>query len=201
MFNIAQKASFKSETIIKAFKTTGLSPFNPQVILTRFNKKQTERPSLSESTGSVLSASDQRKIEQLLGRVVDDIYDRRVRQLGRTMQAVSVRNTLLKRENERLKEALTNEKKRRQHSKPLQLEAPLEYYGGAVFWSPKKVQEARDRRVQKNLEQEALQLQKHEKALRREAQKLEKACLQEQKKHQTAIVKEAQLQKAEATAT
>ena len=55
------------------------------------------------------------------------------------MQAVSVRNTLLERENERLKEALINEKKRRQHSKPLLLEAPSEYHGGVVFWSPKKV--------------------------------------------------------------
>ena len=38
MFNKAWEASFKPETIIKAFKATGLSPFDPQVILTRFNK-------------------------------------------------------------------------------------------------------------------------------------------------------------------
>jgi hypothetical protein len=75
------------------------------------------------------------------------------------MQAISVQNTFLEHENERLKEALLNEKKRRQRSKPLLLQAPPEYHGGAVFWSPKKVQEARDRRAQKDAEQEALELQ------------------------------------------
>ncbi|KAF2276621.1 uncharacterized protein EI97DRAFT_351024, partial [Westerdykella ornata] len=41
-------------------------------------------------------------------------------------------------ENEKLCEALYYEKRRRQRGKPLLLEAPAEYHGGAVFWSPTK---------------------------------------------------------------
>ena len=37
MFMSAWEASFKRETILKAFKATGLSPFEPEVILKRFN--------------------------------------------------------------------------------------------------------------------------------------------------------------------
>jgi len=169
MFNIAWQTFFQPKTVLQAFKATGLSPFDPQVILSRLSSKQENRPSSSESTGSALSASDWKKIERLLTKVVDDVYDRRVRQLIHTMQAASVQNTVLKRENERLQEALLNEKKRRQRSKPLLLQAPPEYHGGAVFWSPTKVQEARDRRAQKDAEQEALKLQKHEDALLKEA--------------------------------
>ncbi|KAF2006340.1 hypothetical protein P154DRAFT_456130 [Amniculicola lignicola CBS 123094] len=46
-----------------SFKATGLSPFNPKVILQRFN---TSSSSLSDSESSVLSASNWRKTEGLL---------------------------------------------------------------------------------------------------------------------------------------
>jgi hypothetical protein len=45
----------------------------------------------------------------------------------------------------RLKEALINERQRRKRGKALPLEAGEDYYGGAVFWSLRKVNEARDR--------------------------------------------------------
>jgi hypothetical protein len=38
MFIAAWEASFKKETILKAFKVTGLSPLNLEVILKRFNQ-------------------------------------------------------------------------------------------------------------------------------------------------------------------
>jgi hypothetical protein len=37
LFYRAWQASFKEATILKAFEATGLSPFNPEVILRRFN--------------------------------------------------------------------------------------------------------------------------------------------------------------------
>ena len=44
------------------------------------------------------------------------------------------------------------------------LEPTEEYHGGAVFWSPRKVKEARDRQLQQELEEEQLQHQKVEAA-------------------------------------
>ncbi|KAF1999695.1 hypothetical protein P154DRAFT_535206 [Amniculicola lignicola CBS 123094] len=58
---------------------------------------------------------------------------------------MSVRTVLLEHENKRLKEALVNEKKKRQRGKPLLLEAPTEYDGGAIFWSLKKSLEKKEK--------------------------------------------------------
>jgi hypothetical protein len=44
----------------------------------------------------------------------------------------------------RLKEALINERQRRKRGKALPLEAAEEYYSRAVFWSLRKVKEARN---------------------------------------------------------
>lgn len=74
MFNKAWLALFTEKTILKSFKTCGLSPFNPEAVLKRFKVKDIERPSSSDSTTLVLSASDWRKIKRLLRKVVEDIY-------------------------------------------------------------------------------------------------------------------------------
>jgi hypothetical protein len=74
----------------------------------------------------------------------------------------------------RLKEALINERQRRKRGRALPLEAEEEYHGGAVFWSPRKVKEARDRQLQQGLEEEQLQHQRAEAARLREEQRQEK---------------------------
>jgi hypothetical protein len=45
----------------------------------------------------------------------------------------------------RLKEALINKRQYRKQGKALPLEVEEEYYSRAVFWSLRKVKEARDR--------------------------------------------------------
>ncbi|KAF2279446.1 uncharacterized protein EI97DRAFT_362832, partial [Westerdykella ornata] len=80
-------------------------------------------------------------------------------QLSHTIHAISAQKQILQHENERLQEALLNEKKRRQRGKALLLKAPEDWHGGAVFWSPTKVQDARERQAQKDADEKALQLQ------------------------------------------
>jgi hypothetical protein len=53
LFYRAWQISFKEMTILKAFEATGLLPFNPEVILKRFNTS-----SSSNSESSALSASN-----------------------------------------------------------------------------------------------------------------------------------------------
>ena len=74
LFYRAWQASFKETTILKAFEATGLSPFNPEVILERFN---TDLSSSSDSESSALSALNWRKTEGLLRQVVKDRGDKR----------------------------------------------------------------------------------------------------------------------------
>ncbi|KAF1928460.1 uncharacterized protein M421DRAFT_392270 [Didymella exigua CBS 183.55] len=70
-------------------------------------------------------------------------------------------------------QALINKRQRRKRGKALPLEAE-EYHGGAKFWSPRKVKEARDRQLQQWLEEEQLQHQRAEAARLREVKKQEK---------------------------
>ena len=63
LFYRAWEASFKETTILKAFEATGLSPFNPKIILRRFNITSS---CSSDSESLALSTSNWRKIERLL---------------------------------------------------------------------------------------------------------------------------------------
>ncbi|RMZ67760.1 pogo transposable element [Pyrenophora seminiperda CCB06] len=58
MFLAAWEASFKEETILKAFEATGISPFEPQVILKSFDTRQPTQGSSSDTDSSALSNSD-----------------------------------------------------------------------------------------------------------------------------------------------
>jgi hypothetical protein len=106
-FYRAWEAPFKETTILKAFKTTGLSTFNPEVILKRFN---TTSSSSSNSKSSASSASDLRKIEHLLCQVVANQGNRQVKRLSQNLYSNSVQNALLKDEVVKRKDALVNER-------------------------------------------------------------------------------------------
>jgi hypothetical protein len=81
MFLAAWESSFKEETILKAFEATSLSPFNPEVILKRFNR-QPQSGASSDSDSSALSASNWRKTKSLLRQVVKDRRDPRAQKLS-----------------------------------------------------------------------------------------------------------------------
>jgi hypothetical protein len=159
LFYQAWQASFKETTILKAFEATGLSPFNPEVVLRRFN---TSSSSSRDSESSALSASNWRKTERLLRQVVKDRGDKQAQKLSQAFHQISTQKTLLEHEVKGLCEALVNERKRRKRGKALMLEEPEEYHGGAVFWSPRKVKEAREQQQLKEHEEEQLQHQKGE---------------------------------------
>ncbi|KAF1359717.1 hypothetical protein EJ07DRAFT_165824 [Lizonia empirigonia] len=80
-----------------------------------------------------------------------DRDQRKISKLNQTIHRLSIRSVLAEHEN-----------------------AAEEYHGGAIFWSPRKVKEARDRQHQQELEEEQLQHQKVEAAHVREDQRQEK---------------------------
>lgn len=101
---------------------------------------------------------------------------------------------IVKYENDQLKEALVNEKKCRKRGKPLQLQQPEDYHGGAVFWSPTKIREARDREEQQAYEEIEIQQQKAEAIRLREERKAEKALQLQNRKDMRASAREIRLQ-------
>ena len=114
LFWRAWEASFKESSILRAFEVTGLSPFNPEVILQKFRTVAAE----SDSDSSNLSASDWRKIRQLINRAVNHKESRKMSQLNRTILKLSTQSSLVEQENKRLREALSKERQRKQRSRP-----------------------------------------------------------------------------------
>jgi hypothetical protein len=107
--------------------------------------------------------------------VVKDRGDPQAQKLSQAFHSMSVQKTLLEQETQGLKEALINERLRRKRGKALPLVASEEYHGGAEFWSPKKVKEARDRLQHQKAEEEQQCLQKAEAARLREESRQAKA--------------------------
>jgi len=67
-----------------------------------------------------------------LREVVTNIYDEKASTLSHIIHTISVRYILVKHENEQLREALETKKKRRQRSRPLQLEELEDDNRGAI---------------------------------------------------------------------
>ncbi|KAF2274078.1 uncharacterized protein EI97DRAFT_347428, partial [Westerdykella ornata] len=113
----------------------------------------------------------------------------RASKLSYTIHSIAAEKQILQVENEQLKEALINERKRRQRGKPLLLEPAAEYNGGAVFWSPAKVAQARQRQADKDEEKKAIQAQKDAESKWREEAKAQKAALLEERRQLQAAAK------------
>ena len=111
------------------------------------------------------------------------------------MHSLSVENMLLKQQNDGLKQSLVNEKKRRKRSKPLLLDFPTQENGGAIFYSPTKVQHTRDQQAQKDANTIAQRHQKELDRVRKEAEKVERAQKVEERKAIRANMRELKLRK------
>jgi hypothetical protein len=145
MFWVAWQKAMTEKNIKRAFECTRLHPFDPEKFLIKFTEKEDERPSSSESSTFVLRAEDWRKIHVLLKEVVIDTYSTHAQKLSNMVYSLATECELLRFENQSLKRAFINEKKKRQRQKPLILDLPTSADGGAIFYSPNKVKEAQHR--------------------------------------------------------
>jgi hypothetical protein len=180
LFWPAWNDSFTEENILSGFESTGINPFNPQRVITKFEKKsQKDRPSSSESVSS-LKAEDWRRISELLHSVVDNIFDKQAQRLNDTVHKLAMDNLTLQMENSNLKSRLKEERKKKANKRQLKTPVDTSADGGAIFYTPKVVQKVQDYFSEKDQRAEQLRIEKAEKKARREAEKLEK----QQKKNQ-----------------
>ena len=186
LFWDAWATSFKKSTILSSFKATGIAPFNPDVILERFRNNTPEASESGESSTSCFSGEDWRKMERLVRSEVRDQGSKAVKKLSRSLHHISVQNELLHFEVAGLREALSTKKKHNKKRKPLDLQQRQEYHGGAVFWSPSRVREARHRNTVIEQEKKQLELQKADTKKLKEAHKLYKEKIAEEKRVQRA---------------
>lgn len=197
LFFPAWVKALSSKNIISSWRTVGIHPFNPEIVLARFSREPQSRPSTSESSRSILGAEDWRKIKKLLHDVVEDVYSENTRKLSLAMHNLSTENILLKLQCEGLQIALQNEKKKRQRGKPLQFQLKASDDGGAVFYSPQKIQQARDLQLGKERAAEQLKASKEEQKVRRQQEKEAKQRLIEDRRKIRASQREIRRLEAE----
>jgi hypothetical protein len=190
LFWKAWTSTFTEGLILRSFEATGISPLQPNVILQRFAKDTPEASDSSKSSSSVYSGKDWLKIETLLRKVVKDETSKELGKISRSLHHISVQNQLLHHENQGLKEVLKNQKKHKNKSKALQFQPREDYHGGAEFYSPHRVEKARQFERTKQQEAEAEELRKAEMAELRHANKLYKEKLAQEKREQRAREKE-----------
>jgi hypothetical protein len=128
----------------------------PEAVLDRFTA---ESPENAEAGPAELSQGYWQRMERLIRSAVSDNTAEESKRLSLALHELQVQNQLLSVENEGLRDALTTKRKRKK-GKVLDLQQREEYHGGAVFWSPRKIREARAREVVIEKEAYELRLQK-----------------------------------------
>jgi hypothetical protein len=190
LFWKAWVSTFTQALVLRSFKATSIAPLQPNVILQRFDKPSPESSDSNSSSNSVYSGKDWLKIETLLRKVARDEGSKELKKISRSLHHISIQNSLLHNEIAGLKEVLQTQKKHKKKSKTLDLQQKKWAQGGAVFWSPQKVEEARKREKTKQQEQHSEELRKAEIAELRKANKLYKEKIAEEKRVKQAREKE-----------
>jgi hypothetical protein len=143
------------------------------------------------------SAKDWSRIRTLLKEVTNNICDKKVQKLNNSIIRLSTENALLKIQNNGLKIALSHEKQKRTRGNPLPLGIRAPEDGNAVFYSPNKIQRARELLSEKEEAIQRSKATKEEEKLRRQQEKEEKQRLIEERKAMRALAKEKRIQKQE----
>jgi hypothetical protein len=178
-----------------------LHPFALEVILDIFTVKEApaeERPSSSESSNSMLTAKDWRRIEKLLKEVVTNTFDKRVQRLNDTVQNLATTNILLEARISGYQRALQNEQKKRQRAKPLFHDLAAPENGKTTFHSPSKIRLARELQEEERQAKETAIALKADEKLQRQLRKEEKRHLVEQRKAQRVQDKQRREEEAKA---
>jgi Spy/CpxP family protein refolding chaperone len=109
--------------------------------------------------------------------VVEEAIDSQARKLNNTIEKLTTDVALLKAENEGLRRTVRIERSRRRREKPLFDDLGVNGEAKGVFFSPNKIQAARDRQIQRIEEKQQAAIQKAEEKEQRELRKLEKQRL------------------------
>jgi hypothetical protein len=133
-------------------------------------------------SSSGLSLTDWARVEQLLQQSVKDTSDDVVRRLEASIHRASTETKLLRYENAGLRASLATKNKRRSHGKHLPLAQAESTGGGAFFWSPRKVQEARVKCAEMDHQKHQEKLKKVEMKALGAANKLYKQKIAEEKR-------------------
>ena len=188
----AFQSAFTTKNVFSGWERTGLHPFDPEVVLSQIRTQERPNSSSGGSGVSVLSTHDWRKVRKLVAEAMAGVLQPEARKMIRTIDQLTVQNSILTTQNTQLRETVRLEKDKRRRGKPLFDDIEAEGDGKAMFFSPSKIQRARDRQQQKEHERDLIQVQKQAEKQAKRLAKEEKQLLIAQRKAQRL---EARLQR------
>ena len=183
IFWSAWMQSMITPTILSAFRATGIAPLQPSVVLDKLRHQSNQESDSSQSSQSYYSGDNWPKIHSLLRQTITE-NTKESRKLSRTVHHQSAQISLLKHELQGLKEAVQPKKKRTKKATALPLQQRQEYSSRAIFWSPKKLREARVRQQVFEQEEEQERVRKADIKELQKANRLYKEKLAEEKRLQ-----------------
>ena len=177
--------AFTEANMVSGWHRTGIAPFQPEEVLKIFKKdggegsegSETERCSRSHTTSCLGSPSAMRTIRRIVNEEVAqrDAHSQRViESLGETCLSLAARCKLAEDRERGYLEALNSEKKKRKRGRPLMEELRAQEGSGALFFSPSKIQKARELQDAKEAAKEQEAQEKVQKAQDRANQKAQK---------------------------
>ncbi|KAI1514559.1 Pogo transposable element [Pyrenophora tritici-repentis] len=171
LFKPTYASSFTEANIVAAFEATGIWPMDRTVVTKRFD--YTTPPLQTDNISpSHLSPADWWRTERLVERAIKGNNDQVVTKLVGAIHRASTQHKLLQYENKGLLASLDTKNKRTKRGRRLPLKGDQKRPTDAVFYSPRKLQEARDERARKDAKILANQARKADAKQLREAKKL-----------------------------
>ncbi|KAF1940348.1 hypothetical protein EJ02DRAFT_303143, partial [Clathrospora elynae] len=161
LFWAAWMSSFTTDNILSSFRSTGIIPLDPKVVLKKFKKPTTEQGESSNSE----QIGDGSSWRQIYGRIVSAVKDpssKEAKELSTTFHSLQTQSELKNHEITGLRDALDTKKKHKKKKYTLELEEPRENTGGGMFFTPSKVKEAQFIERMKQQDREAKILRKAE---------------------------------------
>jgi hypothetical protein len=148
-FKAAYASSFTQKNIESAFEATGIWPMDRSVVTTKF--KYTTPPEQIDKMGlSHLSPANWERVDRLLKEAVKEGAAEVIRKLSGPIHRAMVQTKLLKLDNEGLLTSLDIQNKRTRNGRRLPFKGKKKQPTDATLFSPRKVQEAREIRRQKD---------------------------------------------------
>ncbi|KAF1940698.1 hypothetical protein EJ02DRAFT_349479, partial [Clathrospora elynae] len=127
--------------ILSSFRSTGIIPLYPEVVLKKFKKPTTEQEE-SPHLEQIRDGSSWRQIHGLIMAVVKDPSSKEAKELSTAFYSLQTQSELRNHKNMGLRDALETKKKHKKKKYTLELEGPRENTGSAMFFTLSKVKEA-----------------------------------------------------------
>ena len=133
LFWDAWMASFTAKNIFSSFKSTGVHPFDPDVILNRFIDNSSDTSSNTSSVTPIYSGDTWIKLDTVAKRALAGALEKDASVVRQSLHYMAIQNTLLRAENDGLLDALTVKKQRKKQGKSLALLQHYKYWGPSMM--------------------------------------------------------------------